>query len=483
MIKNIHEMDRVVSRIGITPVGGPKYRVYRLRFHLLAYSIVRKAKLLGKESKFIIRCDDTNSNNVNRDFLDPYLSVLYSLGINPDLTPYDNDEAGFSLFQSKRGELYRSYVDRLIETGLAFKDSSGAIFFSPEKFTNKFKDILDYGGLSVFDASMGNIAVNVQSSLNNKKEDLGFIPFALMRANGEYLFNLCSPVDDSVLGVTYVVRDRGKLNVLARQEMVRVALGLPPVIYVHTPFLVNDNGQKIIYDDYWGDATFQDFIARGILPEGLVSYLLSGLYGPSESYYSTIDNFASRMNLSQIHQSSTVFTESVLRYHNKKAIEASSEDGYRIGIRNYLSFHNPSLLDDFDSDSYLHEMILRMKREFSESAIIIGYILNPTYDIADIDSPHALSLVVNFLIKEVLNKRHSYVSAICDSSVVNAKYLGMSNKNYFKSIRYVLTGKLHGCDLREIVDYFEKSKKMRNRLFLVRNKLSKFNILNKDNNL
>ncbi len=479
MIVNFHDMNRVVSRIGITPVGGPKYRVYRLRFHLLAYSIARKAKLLGKESKFIVRCDDTNSSNVNRDFLDPYLTVLYSLGVKPDLTPYDKDESGFSLFQSKRGELYRFFIDRLIEMNLAFKDSSGAIFFSPEKFVNKFRSVLNCGKLLVLDASMGTVTVNVKSPLRERRGEIGFVPFALMRSNGEYLFNLCSPVDDAVLGVTHVVRDRNKLNVLAKQEMIRIALNFPPIMYVHAPFLVNNDGKKIVHDEYWGDATFQDFIARGVLPEALVSYLLSGLYGPSESYYQTLDDFAVKVDISQIHQSSTVFSESVLKQHNKRAIENSSDKSYKAGIRKYLDLYNAEALGFFDSDSHLSEMIVRMKRGFSESATIIENISSPLYNVTDIDNVHALGLVSDFLIREVSSAEHSYVVTICDMATINAKCLSISKKEYFQSIRYLLTGKSDGCDLREVVDYLEKSERMMERLLFVREKLFKFNILSK----
>ncbi len=476
-------VNKIVSRIGITPVGSSKYRVNRLRFHLLAYVIARKAKLLGKESKFFIRCDDTNSSNVNRNFLDSYLEVLTSLGVIPDLTPYDKVDNEFSLFQSERGDLYKMFVDQLIEKDLVFNDSSGALFFSPEEFSKQFRHSLYNDKLLVVDASMGDLSVNIQSPLMERKGKMGFVPFALMRSNGEYLFNLCSPVDDAMLGVTHVVRDCDKLNLLSKQEMIRISLGFSPLTYVHVPLLVDKSNKRFVHDEYWGDATFQDFISRGILPEALVSYLLSGFFGPSERYYSSLDEFAVQVDFSQLHRSNTVFTEAVLKQHNKKAVEKSTEKAYVAGLRKYLAFHDCGALKSFDSDPQLLKVIVRMKKEFSESRVIIGYLSTPKYDVMDIDNVYTLNLVHDFLMRKVLDDKHVSVKSMLEMSASNAKHLGISKKEFYQSIRYLLTGKYQGCDLHEIVQYLEKTDLIMMRLDIARKELFKTNILNKCQNL
>ena len=125
-------MNKVISRVGITPVGSSKYRVNRLRFHLLAYAVARNAKLNGNDAEFIIRCDDTDTSNTNRSFLDSYLEVLESLDVRADIAPYDKDHNGNSMFQSERGDIYREFTNRLLISNLAYNDSSGAVFFRRE---------------------------------------------------------------------------------------------------------------------------------------------------------------------------------------------------------------------------------------------------------------------------------------------------------------------------------------------------------------
>ncbi len=472
------DADKVISRIGITPVGSAKYRVNRLRFHLLAYAITRKFQLAGKEAAFFIRCDDTDSSNVNLAFLDSYLEVLFSLGVVPNLTPYDKDSGGFSLFQSKRGDLYKMFIDRLLESGLAFKDSTGAIFFHTEEFSRRFQGLLTDNKLEVEDASIGSFAVDIRTPLKEKSGKIGLISFPLVRANGTYLFSLCSPVDDGVMGITHVVRDRDKLDLLSRQEMVRISLGFPSITYVHVPLLVNQDGKRFVCDEYWGDATFQDFVAKGIFPKALVSYLLSGFFGPSEKYYSSIEDFASQINLGRLHQSNTVFDESVLKQHNKKALEGSSVLEYETALKNFLAGDNPVALDCLKSDSDMLEMMIRMKRGLSETGDIIHSLSQFLHDDPDIKHIRILNTIITFFLQKESGMRdHSCANFMLEMATEHAKNLGTSRKEYYKALRYILTGKYQGCDLHEVVGYLEKKGVVMARIKATRNELIKRNLL------
>lgn len=485
MSKNLCNSDKIVSRIGITPVGSKKYRVNRLRFHLLAYAIARKAQLIGKDAKFFVRCDDTDTSNTTRSFLDAYLEVLFSLGIVPDLIPSDRDENGFSLFQSEREDLYRMFVSRLAKLGLAFKDSSGAIFFHTEEFSKRFQHLIIDNKLSIEDVSMGSLSIDIRTPLKEKRGKMEFVPFPIVRSNGKYLFNLCSPVDDAMLGVTHVVRDRDKLNLLSNQEMVRISLGFPSLIYVHAPLLVNKEGKRFIHDEYWGDATFQDFIARGILPEALVSYLLSGFFGPSERYYKSLDDFSFQVDFSQLHRSNIVFTESVLKQHNKKALEFSSENGYKMALRKFLAYHDPAMLDSIDSNYHLLEVLVRMKREFLESCRIIEDLLHPKYDTPDVEHVQTLNLIMAFFLRWRLDElQHcSYEDVLIKMASDHSRSMGISKKEYYRAIRYLLTGRYQGCDLHEVVQYLEKTGAISERLNMAKQELLKINLLVKNHDL
>ncbi len=472
MKKEFESGTKMVSRIGITPVGSAKYRVNRLRFHLLAYSIARKAQLVGQEGEFIIRCDDTNSTDTNRSFLDGYLDVLSSLKIRSDYSPYCLDRNGFSLFQSERGILYQPFVAQLLKAGLAFKDVSGAIFFNPREFLKRFQDFLVENTILVFDIAMGGRAINIQAPSRERNGQMGLIPFPIVRANGKYLFNLCSPIDDALLGVTHVVRDRDKLSLLAKQEMIRIALGFSELCYLHAPLLVNKEGKRFVSDEFYGEATYQSFISKGILSQGLISYLLSGMVGSSEKFYPTIDEFAIQADFARLHQSNTVFSRDVLEQHNKAALRFLPREDIRTALMEYFSIEDSEIANSFKNDPFLAETIVRMKVDLSESRRVIKNLISPEYEKLASDNVLELATILTFFIKaedKILTGQ--WREFILTKGLQYSIDIGFSKKRYFQSIRYILTGKYHGHDLQTIVQYLDESGTFRDRLGMAKNML------------
>ncbi|MEK7497193.1 MAG: glutamate--tRNA ligase family protein [Patescibacteria group bacterium] len=447
-------MKEIITRSGITPVGSSKYRINRLRYHLLAYSISRRAKLDGQSSKYIIRCDDTNAENTNRSFLDAYLDVLNKIGVCPDIGPYERDESGHSLFQSERTDIYQTYIQQLVRDGLAYLDATGATLFDTSMFEKQFRHLIPDGKLQVSDISMGKLSIDIRTSLNDGSGQMGLVPFPLTRSNGSPLFNIASPVDDALLGVTHVVRDRDKLSLLHNQEMVRIALGFRELKYVHAPFIVDNVGKRLVYDDYYGEATYQDFIAHGILSKALVSYLLSTITGPSEKFYDSIDDFTKSANFTNIHKANTTFTPAVLEKHNKKAIEACTEQEYELALQNYLDLFDTKASQLLIANRDIVCLLFKSRRSFVESARIIKGILEPQYDQIQ---PRSQELIYSLLNKfsEAPTEVDFSVDNLLDEKAIDL--FKVQKKEYFQAARYILTGEYHGCDLHEIIKYlFEK---------------------------
>lgn len=445
--------NNLISRVGITPVGSGEYRLNRLRFHLLAYSIARKEQLEGHEAKFIIRCDDTNEANVDRSFLDPYLEVLESLGVKADLDPYDVDQTGGSLFQSKRKDIYARYCEQLIDKKLAFQDATGAIFFDTIKFFEEFDERLQDGKIVVSDLSMGKIKVDPKIPINDGRGKNDLVPFPIRRANGDYLFNLCSPVDDAVMGVTHIVRDRTKLSLLPQQEMIRVALGLPETNYLHAPLLVNKEGKRLVHDDQLGEATLQNFTRQGFMPHAVISYLLSGFYGPSECYYESIDDFCGQVDFAKVHQSNAIFSHAVLDQHNKKALVKVSDKEYKKALKDYKE--NQLGYEEEGSDALL-DVMAKVRRKLPETTKIMDCIKNPEFRMPSLELAKIVKSIFD-LFSQWQNQagRVSFEEFFIDECNDKMKDLGVSKKDYFTAIRFILTGEEHGIDLKLIIKYLE----------------------------
>ncbi len=69
--------------------------------------------------------------------------------------------------------------------------------------------------------------------------------FVIRRADGLWAYQLAVVVDDTAQGVTHVVRGDDLCDNTPRQILLQNALGLPRPVYLHTPLVMGDNGEKL----------------------------------------------------------------------------------------------------------------------------------------------------------------------------------------------------------------------------------------------
>lgn len=77
----------------------------------------------------------------------------------------------------------------------------------------------------------------------NVAESVG--DFALRRADGCTTYQLAVVADDAFQGITHVVRGEDLADNTARQILLQRALGLATPIYLHTPLVLGDDGEKL----------------------------------------------------------------------------------------------------------------------------------------------------------------------------------------------------------------------------------------------
>ena len=69
--------------------------------------------------------------------------------------------------------------------------------------------------------------------------------FVLRRADGLWAYQLAVVVDDAAQGITHIVRGEDLADNTARQIVLQQALGLPQPAYLHTPLVLDANGEKL----------------------------------------------------------------------------------------------------------------------------------------------------------------------------------------------------------------------------------------------
>ena len=69
--------------------------------------------------------------------------------------------------------------------------------------------------------------------------------FVLRRADGLWAYQLAVVTDDADQRITHVVRGQDLADNTPRQILLQRALGLPTPVYLHTPLVLCDNGEKL----------------------------------------------------------------------------------------------------------------------------------------------------------------------------------------------------------------------------------------------
>lgn len=106
--------------------------------------------------------------------------------------------------------------------------------------------------------------------------------FVILRADGQFSYQLSCAVDDAQPGITHVLRGQDLLVSAARQQLVMKALSLAPPQYGHLPLLESPDGRKLSKSD--GDDDLRAFLAKGCSKEEILSALAVslGLAEPGE---------------------------------------------------------------------------------------------------------------------------------------------------------------------------------------------------------
>jgi glutamyl-tRNA synthetase len=146
--------------------------------------------------------------------------------------------------------------------------------------------------------------------------------FIIRRDDGTSAFFFCKAVDDSVMGVTQVLRGDDHLTNTPRQLMLLDALGLRRPGYGHVGLLVGADGAPL--SKRHGSTSVQDFRERGFLPAAILNHLLRlGHTSDVDGWLSTAD-MPAHFRPEHLGRAPARFDESQLLHWQKETLERMS---------------------------------------------------------------------------------------------------------------------------------------------------------------
>lgn len=137
------------------------------------------------------------------------------------------------------------------------------------------------------------------------------------------------------MGITHVVRGNEYLSSTPKYNLLYQAFGWEVPHYIHCAPVMKDAHNKLSKRN--GDASFEDLIAKGFLPEAVVNYIaLLGWAPKGENEIFTLPELIAEFDLSGISKAPAIFDPLKLKAINAEHIRRMPPEVFAEHIRPYL---------------------------------------------------------------------------------------------------------------------------------------------------
>lgn len=428
--------------------------------------------------KFILRIEDTDLERSRLEYREALMEDLRWMGIQWDEGPEAGGDYGPYL-QSERLEIYREYVQRLIDQGRAYYcyvteeeveeskriaklerrpprfDNRGRLFSAKEIEERKQRGIrptvrfkIEKPQLKMHDLIRGDVSFNLDDMVGD---------FVIQRADGTPTFHLAVCVDDGLMRVTHVIRGEDHLSNTPKHILLLQAMGFTPPQYGHLSLIHGPGGEPL--SKRLESVSVREFRRRGYLPHALANYiaLLGWAPGDNREIF-TWAELQKSFSLEQINKSASTYDPAKLDWVSGQHLRALTDEGFvdcalrflkscagwseglpcdEAGLRAVL----PVFKDNVARLDELTDRLEILKEEFEyENQAVMQSPESQEIFRAGLEVLPLLKTSGDALYEEFVNTLKPRVKA--------------KGKQLFMPIRLALTGKEHGPELKRIFPIF-----------------------------
>ena len=333
------------TRFAPSPTG--YMHIGNLRTALYEYLIAK-----SEGGDFILRIEDTDQKRYVEGATDIIYQTLKRVGMNWDEGPDIGGNFG-PYVQSERRAIYAEYAHKLVELG-------GAHYcFCAHKEEDENEDepqthakLKDPCKLIPLEEAKRRIAAGepfvVRQNINKKGTSVfhdvvyGDIEIdydeldegVLLKSDGLPTYNFANVIDDHLMQITHVVRGNEYISSTPKYNLIYEAFGWTPPIYVHVPQVMKDAQHKLSKRN--GDASFQDLVAKGYLPEAVLNYIaLLGWNPGNEQEIFSLQELEKCFSTERLNKSPAIFDINKLTWMNGCYIRNLSAEEFDAMARPY----------------------------------------------------------------------------------------------------------------------------------------------------
>ena len=316
--------------------------------------------------KFLLRIEDTDRARNSQEALKAIIEAFDWVGLSYD---------GEVIYQSKRFDIYKKYIDQLLDEGKAYR-----CYMTKEELDNlrqeqmarkerprydgRYRDFTgtppkgvspvirikapQEGVISFIDGVKGEISISA-----SEVDD-----FIIARADGTPTYNFVVAIDDALMGLTDVIRGDDHLYNTPKQIVVYNALGFKIPKFYHVAMINNEQGKKLSKRD--GATDVMEYKAKGFLPEALLNFLVRLGWSHGDQEIFSLEEMIELFDPRDINRSASSYNLDKLLWLNAHYIKNTSNE--RLA----------KLLEDFDLYIAQHdrrEFLLDATKERSKTLV------------------------------------------------------------------------------------------------------------------
>ncbi len=350
-------MNKIRTRFAPSPTG--YMHIGNLRTALYAYLIAKK-----DNGDFVLRIEDTDQGRLVEGAVNIIYDTLKTCGLNHDEGPdVGGDYGPYVQSERMKSGIYSEYAHKLVDMGKAhycfckeediekMREEQGDSFYfvdpckllSDEEIRQRIENGESYViRLNVEPEGMTSFTDEIYGTISVENKTLD--EMVLLKSDGFPTYNFANVIDDHLMNITDVVRGNEYLSSTPKYNLVYQAFGWDIPRYIHCPPVMKDEHQKLSKRN--GDASFQDLVAKGYLPQAILNYIALLGWAPEEDreIYS-LDELAQAFNVKRIGTTGAIFDIDKLTWMNGVYIRNMEREAYYELVRPYIE---AAIGTDFD---------------------------------------------------------------------------------------------------------------------------------------
>lgn len=308
---------------------------------------------------FVVRIEDTDRERSQKKFEEGIFEGLSWLEIDWDEGPVspktlaEEQVGAYAPYrQSERTEIYKKYLEQLIEEGKAYycyctkeeleAERQGMIASGvPAKYSGHCRNLGSSNSEKepqVIRFKTPEVEVEFKDIIRGsiKFDATLFGDFVIAKNTENPLFHFAVVVDDYLMKISHVIRGEDHTSNTPKQILICKALGFPEPLYAHLPLVLGQNREKL--SKRYLSSSLIEYRDKGYLPEALINFVSFLGWHPKDNEEVLLPTeIINLFDLKKVQKGGAIFNEEKLLWLNTQHIRKLPLEDLAKRLRTFLS--------------------------------------------------------------------------------------------------------------------------------------------------